>query len=155
MQGSHLRCWIPGSNPYQLLKMRGFPCPTTLGSGLPFMPRQLLSLSAYWSCHKGTGYLTGNVPAEVKGPSVQDAILGREHTAIFPTFPCKSIGLQTTVLCKRVDDAGGAWGGSVGWAAHFGSGHDLAVCGFEPHVGLCADSLEPGACFRFCVSLSL
>ena len=25
----------------------------------------------------------------------------------------------------------------------FGSGHDLTVCGFEPHVGLCADSVEP------------
>ena len=35
------------------------------------------------------------------------------------------------------------------------SGHDLAVHEFEPHVGLCADSLEPGACFGFCVSLSL
>ena len=29
------------------------------------------------------------------------------------------------------------------------------VCGFEPHVGLCADSSEPGAYFTFCVSLSL
>ena len=28
------------------------------------------------------------------------------------------------------------------------------VRGFEPRVGLCADSSEPGACFRFCVSLS-
>ena len=26
---------------------------------------------------------------------------------------------------------------------------------FEPHVGLCADSSEPEAYFRFCVSLSL
>ena len=37
----------------------------------------------------------------------------------------------------------------------FGSGHDLMVCGFEPYTGLCADSSEPGACFRFYVSLSL
>ena len=29
------------------------------------------------------------------------------------------------------------------------------VCGFEPRVGLCADGSEPGACFGFCVSLSL
>ena len=35
------------------------------------------------------------------------------------------------------------------------SGHDLVVREFEPRVGLCADSSEPGACFRFCVSLSL
>ena len=24
----------------------------------------------------------------------------------------------------------------------FGSGRDLVVCGFEPHIGLCADSSE-------------
>ena len=35
------------------------------------------------------------------------------------------------------------------WISDFGSGHDLVVCGFEPHVGLCADSSEPGACFGF------
>ena len=29
------------------------------------------------------------------------------------------------------------------------------VCEFEPHMRLCADSLEPGGCFGFCVSLSL
>ena len=45
--------------------------------------------------------------------------------------------------------------GSVGWAADFGSGHDVAIREFEPRVGLCADSSEPGACFGFCVSLSL
>ena len=28
-------------------------------------------------------------------------------------------------------------------------------CEFEPRVGLCVDSSEPGACFGFCVSLSL
>ena len=39
----------------------------------------------------------------------------------------------------------------------FGSGHDLTVHGLESRVGsvLTAGSLEPGACFRFCVSLSL
>ena len=34
-------------------------------------------------------------------------------------------------------------------------GHDLAVRGFEPCVGLCADSSESGACFGCCDSLSL
>ena len=29
--------------------------------------------------------------------------------------------------------------------ADFGSGHDLTVSGFQPRVGLCADSWEPGA----------
>ena len=37
----------------------------------------------------------------------------------------------------------------------FSSGHDLAVCEFEPCIGLCAHPLEPGGCFRFYVSLSL
>ena len=41
----------------------------------------------------------------------------------------------------------GRLGGSVGWASDFSSGHDLVVCGFEPRIGLCADSSEPGACF--------
>ena len=37
----------------------------------------------------------------------------------------------------------------------FSSGHDLTVRRFEPHVRLCADSSVPGACFRFCLPLSL
>ena len=49
----------------------------------------------------------------------------------------------------------GLLGGFVGEASDFGSGHDLTVCEFEPRVGLCADSSQPGACLGFCVSLSL
>ena len=49
----------------------------------------------------------------------------------------------------------GCLGGSVDWASNFSSGHDFAVREFEPRVRLCADSSEPGPCFRFCVSLSL
>ena len=49
--------------------------------------------------------------------------------------------------------------GVPGWlsqlSADFSSGHDLTVFGFEPYVGLYADSSEPGAGFGFCVSLSL
>ena len=45
--------------------------------------------------------------------------------------------------------------GSVGKVSDFGSGRDLAVHGFESRVRLCADSSEPGACFRFCISLAL
>ena len=37
----------------------------------------------------------------------------------------------------------------------FGSGHDLTVHEFKPHIRLCADISEPGASFEFCVSLSL
>ena len=50
-------------------------------------------------------------------------------------------------------------GGAPGWrsrlSVRFQTGHDLAVHGFEPRVGLWADGSEPGACFRFCVSLSV
>ena len=41
---------------------------------------------------------------------------------------------------------------SVGKASNFGSGLDLTVWEFKPHVGLCADSSEPGTCFGFCIS---
>ena len=49
--------------------------------------------------------------------------------------------------------------GAPGWRSRLSvrlqPGHDLAVREFEPHVRLWADGSEPGACFRFCVSLSL
>ena len=65
---------------------------------------------------------------------------------------------ESEILREAEAQKKGAWGhlsGSVGWAADFGSGHDLAVREFEPRIGLCADSSEPGACFGLCVSLSL
>ena len=46
-------------------------------------------------------------------------------------------------------------GDSAGWASDLGSGRDLAVRGFEPRVGLCADGSEPGARFGFWVPLAL
>ena len=49
--------------------------------------------------------------------------------------------------------------GAPGWRSRLSvrlqPGHDLAVREFEPRVALWADGSEPGACFRFCVSLSL
>ena len=49
--------------------------------------------------------------------------------------------------------------GAPGWLSRLsirlGSGHDLTVREFELRIGLCADCLEPAACFGFCVSLSL
>ena len=49
--------------------------------------------------------------------------------------------------------------GAPGWRSRLSvrlqPGRDLAVRGFEPRVRLWADGSEPGACFRFCVSLSL
>ena len=49
--------------------------------------------------------------------------------------------------------------GAPGWHSRLSvrlqPGHDLAVREFEPRVRLWADGSEPGASFRFCVSLSL
>ena len=63
------------------------------------------------------------------------------------------IGVHLTVFVVRIKCDPEAY--RTGWRApkvapsvkrptlDFGSGHDLMVCGFEPHVGLCADSTEP------------
>ena len=59
-----------------------------------------------------------------------------------------------TNLVKRSQKLG-CLHGSVGWASDFSSGHDLTVHEFEPYIGLCADSSEPGASFGFCVSFPL
>ena len=45
--------------------------------------------------------------------------------------------------------------GRLGGSVSLASGHHLTVCEFEPHIRFCADSLEPGACFGFCLLLSL
>ena len=37
----------------------------------------------------------------------------------------------------------GRMGGSVDYTSDFGSGHDLMVRGFEPHIGLCVGGAEP------------
>ena len=55
----------------------------------------------------------------------------------------------------RVDQTEGRLGGSASSVSDFSSGHDLAVHEFKPRMGFCADGSEPGAWFRFCVSLSL
>ena len=72
-------------------------------------------------------------------------------------FPLCSLLLEKASLSYVVESGpqSGRLGGSVGQASDFGSGHDLVVREFKPRIGLCADNSEPGACFRFCVSLSL
>ena len=49
--------------------------------------------------------------------------------------------------------------GAPGWHSRVSirlqPGHDLSVREFEPCIGLWADGSEPGACFRFCLPLSL
>ena len=51
--------------------------------------------------------------------------------------------------------------GAPGWLTQFSVRLRLRswsyglVREFKPHIGVCADSSEPGACLKFCVSLSL
>ena len=49
----------------------------------------------------------------------------------------------------------GIWVAQLVEHPSFSSGRDLIVYGFVLCLGLCADSSEPGACFGFCVFLSL
>ena len=56
---------------------------------------------------------------------------------------------------SQKEKARGAWVTQSVKRPDFGSGHDLEVREFKPHIGLRADTSEPAACFRFCVPLSL
>ena len=58
-------------------------------------------------------------------------------------------------------DTMGHLGDSVGWVSDFGSGHDLTVCEFEPHIGLSSlgtettlDPLSPSLSDSLFLSLS-
>ena len=64
-------------------------------------------------------------------------------------------GSKEAQLPNEIQQNAGRLGSSVSKMSGFSSGRDLTDREFEPHVGLCADNLEPGGCFRFCVSLSL
>ena len=81
---------------------------------------------------------------------MEEGLLNIDH---FSFFLKEVLKCDCGVTKNQVEK--GHLGGSVGWASSFSSGHDLTAHEFEPHVGLCADSSEPRACFGFCVSLSL
>ena len=72
------------------------------------------------------------------------------HEALSEALPGDNVGFNVKNVSAR-----GAWVAQSVKRLTLGSGHDLAVSEFESRVGVCADSSEPGACFRFCVSLSL
>ena len=87
------------------------------------------------------------------------------HTSIILTLNSHSVfqswRLETTALFSITI---GLWLwecciGAPGWRSRLSvrlqPGRDLALREFEPRVRLWADGSEPGACFRFCVSLSL
>ena len=72
------------------------------------------------------------------------------HEALSEALPGDNVGFKVRNMSAR-----GAWVAQSVERLTLGSGHDLAVSEFESRVGVCADSSEPGACFRFCVSLCL
>ena len=84
-----------------------------------------------------------------EGGQVQ--VLRKDH------LPCEALSDHTLLFSVKIPCFRGTWAAQSikRLTLGFGSGHDLAVCEFEPHVGLCADSSEPGACFGFRASLSL
>ena len=88
----------------------------------------------------------------LQGPKTDEISLKREGFAAARLFRHRPLYLCLTALKRQLP---GCLGGSVGEAADFSSGHDLTVREFKPRIRLCADRSEPGACFRFCVSLSL
>ena len=98
------------------------------------------------------------IPRVVLRPKYLKAGVREASLSVGP--PCShhsvhSPGLATQAGIARLPARKCSWGAWVAQSVSISSGHDLTVRGFEPHVGLCADSSERGACFRFCVSLSL
>ena len=79
--------------------------------------------------------------------------LGRHIPMTFGSEDQRDLTLQVLIISGILKVSSlGRLGGSIRSASDFSSGHGLAVCEFEPRVGLCADSSELGACFGFCVS---
>ena len=85
----------------------------------------------------------------------EKVLLGRERKISIAPLKYKVCKIELNAYNSEKSLDRHTWGASVGWVADLGSSHDLTAHGFEPRVGLCADSLEPGACFGFCVSPSL
>ena len=124
-------------------------------------PEGLSGLSAFWSSVLRNGEQGGSHSSSVfpqcSPPCSHIRELGMTRVGMLPATEEKGMFAETLCGVGLDENASheGRLGGPVGWAFDSGSGHDLTVHGFEPRVGLRTDSVEPGACFRFCVSLSL
>ena len=69
-----------------------------------------------------------------------------------------NLTINFILIKKEKNNGRGAWGAQSDKCptlAQVLNSHELAVCEFKPCISLCAESSEAGACFRFCVSLSL
>ena len=70
------------------------------------------------------------------------------HASYLKIVQCE----ETTSVHLRSDRLWGAWVAQLVMCLTLAQ---VMICGFKPCDELCADSSEPGACFRFCVSLSV
>ena len=78
-----------------------------------------------------------------------------QSSPIFPHVPQKHLLRGFCCRCWDLKRSLGAPGWRSRLSVRLQPGHDLALPEFKPRVGLWADGSEPGACFGFCVSLSL
>ena len=76
-------------------------------------------------------------PAWGLSPTLRSRV--KLHWLSQPGAPRLLFLITVTVKLEMSDSRAPGW---LNWA--FGSGHDLAVHGFEPHIRLCADSSESG-----------
>ena len=69
----------------------------------------------------------------------------------------RETGLTVGTIMKHEEESleGGPWGAQSVKRSTSVPVMISQLVSSSPDVGLCADSPEPGACFRFCVSLSL
>ena len=86
--------------------------------------RLYFSLHALISCFE-SGILVSRV-------SLTWWIMGLMSRAVKSALKTVGGGGVYRVVIKYIQ---GHPGGSVSWASDFGSGHDLAVCEFKPHIG--------------------
>ena len=76
-------------------------------------------------------------------PRLMILIMGRCHGLCHGAGGSMSPAEMLPVIClKKLTRTGGRWGGSVGWASDFCSGHDPKVVESSPTSGL-ALSVEP------------
>ena len=80
---------------------------------------------------------------------------GGTGTLLHCWWECKLVQPLWKTVWRFLKKLIGAPGWCIRLSVRLQPGHDLAVCEFEPRVRLWADGSEPGACFWFCVFLSL
>ena len=131
------------------------------------MPQNLLTLPAPKSSKSltissgqettpSTFYVSGTVPG-AGGSKVSKTQPLPQVSAYDMPIPLRSLShlIPMIMKCHKNHPHLGAPGWRSRLSVRLQPGHDLAVREFEPRVRLWADGSGPGACFRFCVSLSL